>query len=190
MNRMPTGARWVLPLAFGFIVVCASPGMVLTKTMEGGTTKMQIQSSAFNEGETIPKKHTCEGEDVSPQLSWSGVPGGAKSLAMICDDPDAPVGTWVHWVLFGIAPDATELPEGVPDGETAPGGATHGRNDFGAVGYGGPCPPPGPAHRYYFKLYAVDNEPALEPGATKADVMRAIEGHVLAEGRLMGRYQR
>ena len=151
---------------------------------------MNIQSSAFKEGDTIPKKHTCEGEDVSPQLLWSAPPDGTKSLVLICDDPDAPVGTWVHWVLFGLSPDTKELPEDVPDGEQVPGGAKHGRNDFGNLGYGGPCPPPGPAHRYFFKLYAVDIELPLNAGAAKAEVMQAVEGHILAECQLMGRYGR
>ncbi len=151
---------------------------------------MQILSGAFNEGDTIPKKHTCDGEDVSPLLSWSDVPDGSKGLVLICDDPDAPVGTWVHWVLFGITPDTTELPEGVPDGERVLSGAMHGCNSWGNLGYGGPCPPAGPPHRYFFKLYAVDIEPVLSPGATAAEVMVAIEGHILAEGRLMGRYGR
>ena len=151
---------------------------------------MQIQSSAFEEGATIPRKHTCEGEDISPQLSLSAPPSGTKSLVLICDDPDAPVGTWVHWVLFGIPPDIGELPEAVPADDEVLGGAKHGRNDFGNLGYGGPCPPPGPAHRYFFKLYAVDMEPVLNVGATKAEVLQAIEGHILAEAQLMGRYGR
>jgi Raf kinase inhibitor-like YbhB/YbcL family protein len=155
---------------------------------EGGGT-MQIQSSAFKEGTTIPKKHTCEGEDVSPPLTWSESPSGTKSLVLICDDPDAPVGTWVHWVLFGLPPTTRELPEGVPaKGEVL--GAKQGSNDFGNLGYGGPCPPPGPAHRYFFKLYAVDAELKLDVGATKAEVMKAIEGHILDQGQLMGRYAR
>jgi Raf kinase inhibitor-like YbhB/YbcL family protein len=190
MNRKPVVTAMMLLLAFGFAFTCARPAWILAEETEGGQGTMQIQSTAFGEGDTIPKKHTCEGEDVSPQLSWSGVPSEAKNLVMICDDPDAPVGTWVHWVLFGIAPDVAELAEGVPDGESVLGGAMHGRNDFGNLGYGGPCPPPGPAHRYYFKLYAVANEPVINPGATKAEVMAAIEGHVLAEGQLMGRYGR
>lgn len=190
MNRKPVVTAITFLLAFGFAFTCARPTWILAEETEGGRGMMQIQSTAFGEGDTIPKKHTCEGEDVSPQLSWTGVPSEAKSLVMICDDPDAPVGTWVHWVLFGIAPDVAELPEGIPDGESALGGAMHGRNDFGNLGYGGPCPPPGPAHRYYFKLYAIANEPVLNPGATKAEVLAAIEGHVLAEGQLMGRYGR
>ncbi len=181
-------------LALSLAGVCLDPGGAFADNpggdTEGGREQMQIQSSAFNEGETIPRKHTCDGEDVSPQLSWSGVPEGSKSLVLICDDPDAPVGTWVHWVLFGIAPDVNELPEGVNGGDAAPGGPTQGRNDFGRLGYGGPCPPTGPAHRYFFKLYAVDNEPVLGAGATKAEVTQAIKGHILAEGQFMGRYGR
>lgn len=190
MNRKPVVTVIAVLLAFGFAFACAGPAWIYAEETEGGRGVMQIQSTAFGEGDTIPKRHTCDGEDVSPQLSWSDVPSDAKSLVMICDDPDTPVGTWVHWVLFGIAPDVSELPEGVPDGESVLGGAIHGRNDFGNLGYGGPCPPPGPAHRYFFKLYAVDNEVVLPPGATKTDVMAAIEGHVLAEGQLMGRYGR
>lgn len=193
MNRRLAWASRTILLALGLGLVCAWPGRILAQDTDGdreGSGQMQILSGAFNEGDTIPKKHTCDGEDVSPQLSWSGVPDGSKSVVLICDDPDAPVGTWVHWVLFGIAPDTTELPEGVPDGERVLSGATHGRNSWGSLGYGGPCPPAGPAHRYFFKLYAVDIEPVLSPGATAAEVVVAIEGHILAEGRLMGRYGR
>ncbi len=185
-------ARPARVLLLALICMLASAGAVASnaRQTEGGSESMQIQSSAFNEGDTIPRKHTCDGEDVSPQLTWSAAPEGTKSFVLICDDPDAPVGTWVHWVLFGLSSDTTELPEGVPDGEEVLGGAKHGRTDFGNLGYGGPCPPPGPAHRYFFKLYAIDTEPPLGAGATKADVMAAIEGHILAEGRLMGRYGR
>ncbi len=161
-----------------------------SQNIKGGFEIMQIQSSAFQEGGTIPKQYTCDGEDISPPLSWSAPPDGAKSLVLICDDPDAPVGTWVHWVLFGLTPETAFLPERVPSDEEVLGGAKHGRNDFGNLGYGGPCPPPGPQHRYFFKLYAVDIEPALDVGATKAEVLEAIEGHILAEGQLMGRYGR
>jgi Raf kinase inhibitor-like YbhB/YbcL family protein len=190
MNSKPVVAKKVLLLALSFVFACAGSTWTFAAETEGGREVMQIQSTAFGEGDTIPKRHTCDGEDVSPQLSWSGVPDGAKSLVMICDDPDAPIGMWVHWVLFGIAPDTSELAEDVPDGENVLGGAVHGRNDFGNLGYGGPCPPPGPAHRYFFKLYAVDIEVVLPAGATKAEVISATEGHILAEGQLMGRYGR
>ena len=138
----------------------------------------------------IPRKYTCDVEDVSPPLSWTQPPAGTKSMVLICDDPDAPVGTWVHWVLYNLSPDVTELPEGVPPNEIVLGGAMQGTNDFRRIGYGGPCPPRGPAHRYFFKLYAVDYQPKLRPGARKKDVLKAIEGHILAEGQLMGRYKR
>ena len=151
---------------------------------------IQLTSSAFAEGEFIPAKYTCDNEDASPPLLWSQVPPGAKGLALICDDPDAPFGTWVHWVLYGLPPTATELPEKIPNAETLANGARQGINDFKRIGYGGPCPPAGRPHRYFFKLYAVDTEIPLQPGAAKNDLIRAMEGHILAEGHLMGKYQR
>lgn len=151
---------------------------------------LTLTSTAFEEGKSIPSKHTCDGEDISPALAWRGVPEGTKSLALICDDPDAPVGTWVHWVLYGVPADTTSLPQGVPQQESVEGVGVQGRNDFKRIGYGGPCPPPGTPHRYFFKLYALDDVPALEPGATKKALLAAMEGHVLAQGQLMGRYRR
>jgi Raf kinase inhibitor-like YbhB/YbcL family protein len=151
---------------------------------------IQLTSSAFEAGKTIPAKYTCQGDDISPPLKWSSPPPGAKSLALICDDPDAPVGTWVHWVLYNIAPTTTELPEKVPATETVLHSAKQGLNDFRRLGYGGPCPPPGRPHRYFFKLYALDTELQLGARAAKKDLVRAMEGHILAEGQLMGTYQR
>ena len=151
---------------------------------------IKLTSPALSEGGPIPTKHTCDGDDVSPALKWTGVPEGAKSFALICDDPDAPVGTWVHWVLYSLPATVNELPEKLPTTETLANGARQGVNDFKRVGYGGPCPPPGPAHRYFFKLYALDNEPSLKPKATKNDLLRAMQGHILAEGQLMGTYRR
>lgn len=157
---------------------------------EGAAMTIQLTSKAFEEGATIPKVHTCDAEDVSPPLMWSDVPEGAKSLALICDDPDAPMGTWVHWVLYDLPADVTGLPQGVPKAETLDNGAKQGVTDFRRVGYGGPCPPPGKPHRYFFKLYAIDKNLGLEPGVKKSDVLKAMEGHVLAEGQLMGTYGR
>jgi len=151
---------------------------------------MELLSSAFSPGAGIPQKHTCDGANVSPPLSWTAPPQGTVSLALICDDPDAPAGTWVHWVLYGLPADSRELPEGLPPAEALQRGGTHGRGTSGALGYKGPCPPRGPAHRYFFRLYAVDMEPALGPGATKADLLKAIGGHILAEAEFMGRYKR
>ena len=152
--------------------------------------QLQLKSAAFSEGGTIPRKYTCDGEDVSPPLSWTPPPEGTKGLALICDDPDAPGKTWVHWVLFGLSADVLELPEGMPPQRVVPGGAKHGTNDFGKIGYGGPRPPRAPAHRYFFKLYALDVELELSAGATKQEVLHAIQGHILAEAQLMGRYRR
>jgi Raf kinase inhibitor-like YbhB/YbcL family protein len=151
---------------------------------------IELRSPAFEDGALIPVKYTCEGEDISPPLKWSQVPEGAKSLALICDDPDAPAGTWVHWVLYDLSPRLSELPEAIPTPEVTPEGAKQGINDFKRSGYGGPCPPPGDPHRYFFKLYALDIEPGFPAGATKADLERAMEGHVLAEGQLVGLYKR
>jgi Raf kinase inhibitor-like YbhB/YbcL family protein len=150
---------------------------------------MRIESAAFSEGGQIPRSHTCDGKDVSPPLSWSGVPEGAKSLALICDDPDAPGKTWVHWVLFNLPSGTRELPEGVPARASVSGGGVQGTNDFRKIGYGGPCPPSG-THRYMFKLYALDAEVALPARATKAELEGAIEGHVLGQATLTGRYSR
>ena len=151
---------------------------------------IELTSSAFKEGGPIPSKFTCDGSNVSPPLEWTDVPEGTKSLALVCDDPDAPIGTWVHWVLYGLSPDTTKLPEAVPVDETIEGGATQGKNDFKRIGYGGPCPPPGKPHRYFFKLYALDAELDLKPRPSKKDLKKAMKGHVLAQGQLMGKYQR
>ncbi len=149
-----------------------------------------IKSTAFEAGGPIPKRYTADGLDVSPPLEWTVPPAATKSIAVICDDPDAPVGTWVHWVLWSLPADARSLAEDVPKQDTLPNGARQGRNDFGRIGYGGPSPPRGPAHRYCFKLYALDCVPNLKPGATKADLERAMRGHILDQGELMGKYGR
>jgi len=148
-----------------------------------------VTSTAFKDGEMMPKRYTLDGENFSPPLAWTGVPAGTKSLALICDDPDAPRGTWVHWVIFNLPAGLTELPEQVPRSRTLNNGACQGTNDFGKIGYDGPAPPSG-THRYYFKIYALDKLLDLKPGATKADVLKAMQGHVLAEGQLMGKYRR
>jgi Raf kinase inhibitor-like YbhB/YbcL family protein len=150
----------------------------------------KLSSTAFEAGAAIPRKFTCDGPDVSPALAWSELPAGTQSLALIMDDPDAPVGTWVHWVLYDLPASTRGLPENRPKQEELSSGARQGRNDFRRIGYGGPCPPPGPAHRYFFKLYALDAKLNLKPGATKPEVEKAMQGHILAQGELMGRYKR
>jgi Raf kinase inhibitor-like YbhB/YbcL family protein len=150
---------------------------------------MDLQSPIIGEGGRIPSRYTCDGENVSPPLQWRAVPKDAASLALIVDDPDAPARVWVHWVLYDMPPDAPGLEEGVPGRETLANGAVHGRNDFDALGYGGPCPPRG-THRYRFTLYALDAKLNLPPGASKADVLAAMDTHVLAEERLTALYER
>ena len=172
-----------------FLCVCLIGIQARQTGKEGYAMKLEIKSTAFVEGGTIPKKYTCDGPDISPPLSWTQPPEGTKSLVLICDDPDAPMGTWVHWVMYGLSPSTLGLPEGVPDKKEVPGGAKQGTNDFRRIGYGGPCPPGG-THRYFFKLYAIDSELDLSAGATKKEVLSDIEGHILAEGQLMGRYSR
>jgi Raf kinase inhibitor-like YbhB/YbcL family protein len=143
-----------------------------------------LLSSAFANGEPIPRRHTCEGEDLSPPLSWSDAPGATRSLALVVDDPDAPVGTFTHWLGWGLEPGA----QGHGEGEAAP---VEGRNDFGTSGYRGPCPPPDHGrHRYFFRLYALDFDPGLTPGAGKRELERALEGHTLAVAELIGTYER
>jgi len=158
-------------------------------TIGGKNMEIKITTRAFVPGGKIPGKYTCDGLDVSPPLAWTSVPEGTKTFAIICDDPDAPMGTWVHWVLFNLPADIQELPENIPPERELESGAKQGMNDFRKIGYGGPCPPGG-THRYYFKLYALDTELDLEVGATKRELLKAMEGHILAEGQLMGRYER
>lgn len=150
----------------------------------------EIKSSAFKEGENIPKKYTCDGSDFSVPLTWNDPPAGTQSFALIADDPDAPMGTWVHWVLYDLPAEIRQLSEGVPRKETLKDGTRQGMTDFRSIGYGGPCPPPGPVHRYFFKLYAVDRKIGLPQGATKKQVLDTIRGHILGEAQLMGRYKR
>ncbi|MGH7568296.1 MAG: YbhB/YbcL family Raf kinase inhibitor-like protein [Gemmatimonadales bacterium] len=153
---------------------------------------MNLTSTAFGDGAPIPEKFTCDGPDVSPALAWTGAPPNTRTFALIMDDPDAPMGTWVHWVLWNLPGATTSLPEGVPktDALKSLGGARQGKNTWPKTGYDGPCPPPGKPHRYFFKLYALDAGLDLEAGATKADVEQAMQGHVLASPQLMGTYGR
>jgi hypothetical protein len=168
----------------------AAAALWLAATQPGGAMAFMLSSPAFEQGKPIPKQYSCEGRDVSPPLRWSDAPANAKALALVCDDPDAPAGTWVHWVIYDIPAATIELREGVPPDENLSGGARQGVNDFRKVGYGGPCPPPGKPHRYFFKLYALDAPTGLDPRATKDALLKAIKGHVLAEAQIMGTYQR
>ncbi len=174
-------------LSLFFIIMLTNSETEAYSKDRGGTAMgtLTVTSTAFKEGEMIPRKYTCDDRDLSPQIGWSGVPAGAKTIALICDDPDAPAGTWVHWVVFNIPATVKELAEGA----SMPAGAKQGINDFRKLPYGGPCPPGG-THRYFFKIYALDTVLALKEGATKGELLRAMEGHVLAQGQLMGKYKR
>ena len=149
-----------------------------------------LKTTAFSGGGEIPSRFTCAGVNLSPALTWSGVPAEAHALALIVDDPDAPMGNWTHWLIWNIPAQATSLPEGVPAAEVLDNGARQGRNDFGKIGYGGPCPPPGRAHRYFFKLYALDKRLEVKAGATRRELEAAITSHVLSRTELIGTFRR
>jgi len=151
---------------------------------------LAVTTTAFPAGGAIPTNYTCEGPDASPDVSWSGAPAGVQSFALIADDPDAPVGTWTHWLIWNIPPHSLGLPKGVPKEETLGDGTRQGRNDFRRIGYGGPCPPPGKPHRYFFKLFALDAKLDLKAGAKRDELEQAIKGHVLAQGELIGKFGR
>ena len=150
---------------------------------------IKISSPAFQDGGMIPKLYSCDDKNISPPLNWSNLPPETKSIAIIVDDPDAPVGTWVHWVIYNISPDTSSLEEAVPAEKILPNGAYQGKNDWGRIGYGGPCPPGG-THRYFFKIYALDSVPELKPGINKAELLKAINGHIISEGKIIGKYKR
>jgi len=152
---------------------------------------LTLTSDAFANGQSIPSKYSCVGKNISPALAWTEPPAGTQSFALIVDDPDAPMGTWVHWVLYNIKPDRRDLPEDVPiTGKNIdPNAIFVGTNSSGKIGYDGPCPPSG-THRYYFKLYALDSQISLLPGATKEKILKEMEGHVLAQGELMGTFSK
>jgi Raf kinase inhibitor-like YbhB/YbcL family protein len=172
----------------GSAVFAAGPGA--THYAAASERAMQVNSKLISPGGTFPKRETCDGQDTSPQLAWSGAPPGTMSFALILDDPDAPGGTFTHWIAWNIPAGTHELAENLPKTAELADGARQGRNDFGKVGYGGPCPPPGKPHRYFFRLFALDNAPAVKPGAGRGELERALQGHILARGELMGRYAR
>jgi len=182
--------------SIGFLILLmpmASCGNSVTRSeqvQESSTPGFQLESSAFKEGATIPKQFSCSGENISPALRWTAPPPGTRSFVLIVDDPDAPGGVWTHWVVYNLPALVREIPENVPKQDDIPGGGLQGRNSFGKVGYGGPCPPPGKAHRYFFHLYALDTVLSLKAGAGKQDVLNAAKGHIRARTELMGRFGR
>lgn len=188
MQMRSLRARTISPivsLALAAVVIGALSG-----SSAPAPASLELRSTAFQPGGDIPKKFTCSGSDVSPALEWGEPPAGTRSLALIVDDPDAPAGTWVHWVVFDLPASARRLPEDVSKSESVPGGGRQGVNDFKKTGYGGPCPPPGSPHRYFFKIYALDKSLELGAHSTKESVEGAMKGHVLAQGELIGRFRR
>src|SRR5215469_1304123 len=184
---------WLLLGSVAILMACSksdSPGTPSGPDAEKTAMNIQITSTAFTDGNPIPTEFTCDGSDVSPDLKWSGAPDGTKSVALICDDPDAPGGTFVHWVIYGIPAGENQLPKAVPSTPTLPSGARQGKNGFGTTGYRGPCPPRGGAHRYFFRLYALDAAIDAPAGASRAQIDAAMKGHIIAQGQVMGKYQR
>ena len=164
--------------------------MFLIIFIGGEVMALELKSPNFNHNEFIPKEYSCQGENVSPALDWSDVPTDTKSFALICDDPDAPVETWVHWVIYDISAERNDLPVGVVAVDILDDGSKQGINDFGDIGYGGPCPPPGKAHRYFFTLYCLDEVLNLKPGLKKKELLKAMEGHIIQKTELIGLYKR
>lgn len=172
------------------VASCGSSGSHSQQAQDSSTSGFRLQSNAFKEGAIIPRQYTCEGEDISPALRWTSPPPGTRSFVLVVEDPDAPGGVWTHWVVYNLPAIVRELPENVPKQDEVPGGGLQGRNSFGKIGYGGPCPPPGKPHRYFFHLYALDTVLSLKAGASKQDVLDAVKGHVRARTQLMGRFGR
>ena len=172
-----------------FLAVTVSVAAGETPRKEDGPMNMTLESSVFRNGDMIPPKYTCDGEDVSPPLSWANPPGNTASFSLVADDPDAPMGTWVHWVVFNIPAAARGFAERASSGKTLPAGSVEGMNDFRRTAWGGPCPPSG-VHRYFFRLYTLDATLQLRAGATKTQLLDAMKGHILAQAELMGKYAR
>ncbi len=180
----------VLSTALCFVATLLASCGAKEQPPEEREMALSITSTAFKEGGKIPDRYTCQGQDISPPLTWSKPPEGTQSFALIMDDPDAPGGVFTHWVIFNIPSDSRGLPEAVPTQDKLPSGAVQGKNDFSRIGYSGPCPPPGRAHQYKFTLYALDQPSDLKAGVSKKQILNAMQGHVLAQCQLMGVYQR
>jgi len=190
--RLLLGVCCVLlsPILLLPVVSCGNPASGSAQEKAPPQSSFRIESAAFKEGALIPARFSCQGENVSPPLAWTDPPAGTRSFALIVEDPDAPAGTWIHWVVYNLPAQARAMEENTPKQDELSNGGLQGTTSFGSVGYGGPCPPPGKAHRYFFRLYALDAVLNLQAGATKADVLAALKGHVVGEAQLMGRFKR
>lgn len=184
---MITRIQFVAAMAVAFILATGCSNQA--EPDRGTAAAMVLRSSAFADGQPIPDKYTCHGEDVSPPLQWSGAPARTKSIALTVEDPDAPMGIFTHWIIFDVPPAANGFPENETRSGTLPDGSKQGKNSFGNIGYNGPCPPAGKTHHYLFKVYALDTVLNLDPGATKSDLFDAMKGHVLAQGEWTGTYE-
>jgi Raf kinase inhibitor-like YbhB/YbcL family protein len=191
----PERRRIIIRLAIVLLTACLTVALLAgcgsREHLPGaGESVLSVSSMAFQEGKEIPVKYTCQGQDISPSVAWGEPPSGTKSVLLVMDDLDAPVGVFTHWVIFNIPPDRRELAEAVPAQPQLPDGSRQGENSFGRIGYGGPCPPSGNPHRYQFTVYALDIPLGVVAGASKKQVLDASEGHILARGKLTGTYQR
>ncbi|HXH50444.1 MAG TPA: YbhB/YbcL family Raf kinase inhibitor-like protein [Terriglobia bacterium] len=191
-SRCAPGLRITIlfSLLLAIPAACGNSALKSAQSPDPSQSGFRIESSAFKEGAFIPARFSCQGENVSPSLKWTDPPAGTRSLALIVDDPDAPGGTWTHWVVFNLPAQTRAMDENAPKGDELPKGGLQGLTSFGSVGYGGPCPPPGKAHRYFFKLYAADTSLSLKPGTAREEVVAALKGHTLGEAQLMGRFKR
>jgi Raf kinase inhibitor-like YbhB/YbcL family protein/uncharacterized protein (TIGR00297 family) len=192
VNAACTASAALLALMIGLLILPGTARVVSLPMDDQGESLMPVNLSisAFSDGGAVPKEYTCDGANRSPEITWGGVPSTARSLALIVDDPDAPVGTFTHWVLYNLPPGLTGLPAGQPQAAVLAGVGTQGANSFGNSGYDGPCPPAGKAHRYYFRLYALDIDPTLPAGMNSARLQKAMQGYILAQGEWMGTYHR
>lgn len=187
------GLAMIFTMGSGYATELVVPPMnsnaTFTPTAKSESPMLVVTSSAFVQNAPIPLKYTCDGQDISPPLSWRGAPSNTRSFAVIADDPDAPMGTWIHWLLFDIPATASSLPAAIPQTATLTDGSRYGTNSWGQQRYGGPCPPSG-THRYFFKVYALDVQLALPADVTNTQLLQKMQGHILAKGELMGVYRR
>lgn len=180
------------------VVMVLIPGIMLSSACISDTSRpsdksggtINLSSDAFRNGGELPPVYTCKGQDISPRLTWEGVPAGTKSVTLVMDDPDAPGGTFSHWILYNLPPETRVLPAAIPANQSLPDGSRQGINDFRRTGYSGPCPPPGKSHRYYFRLFALDIILPQTGSLTRETLLKSIEGHVIAKGEIMGFFKR
>jgi Raf kinase inhibitor-like YbhB/YbcL family protein len=189
-GNIPGQFFWANVVLLFFSLASCRSAPPASSAQKANPNQILVTSTAFTDGSPIPAKFSCQGKNVSPPLEWTALPQGIRSAAILCEDPDAPGGTFTHWVLYDIPPTVKRLTENTPKLEVLPNSAKQGLNDFEQTGYGGPCPPPGKPHRYYFRIFALDLESPLKPATKRDELLRIVKGHVLGEGKLMGTFKR